>query len=64
MAAALQAISTVPAPQVARISPVVQVPVVKRISICPARIRTSTIAQVQTANIRINQKTRTERKVP
>ena len=62
MAAALQATSTVPALQVARISPVV--PVVTRISICPALIRTSTIAQVQTANIRINQKTRTERKVP
>jgi len=62
MAAALQATSTVPAPQVARTSPVV--PVVTRISICPALIRTSTIAQVQTANIRINQKTRTERKVP
>lgn len=64
MAAALQATSTVPAPQVARTSPVVLVPVGTRISICPALIRTSTIAQVQTASIRINQRTRTERKVP
>ena len=63
MAAAVQATNTVPA-QVARTNPVLQVPVVTRKSICPALIRTSTVAQVQTASIRINQKTRTERKVP
>jgi hypothetical protein len=63
MAAAVQATSTVPAPQAARTGQILQVPVGTRKSICPTLIRTSTVAQVQTENIRINQKTRTERKV-
>jgi hypothetical protein len=61
MAAAVQAINTVPAPLVVRRSIVVQVQVVTRRSMGPALIRTSTVVPVQIASTRTDQKTGTPR---
>jgi hypothetical protein len=59
MAAAVQATSTVPA----RTNTVVQVPVGARKGMGLAQTETSTVAPVQIASIRPNQKTETEVKV-